>query len=571
MPKTREEIGFEHKGIGAVLSQNRLAVPLNQREYSWEEEHVRDLFEDIGHAIDNGSSTYFLGTIVLTHGEGDLPEVSDGQQRLATTTILLAAIRDYFFLNNDTIRARAIEQEYLMKTDVKTTETVPQLQLNVDDNEFFTKFILSTPNTPERNINPSKESHNRIKKAAQIATQHIEALLSPYTKESAKSPRLVELLEFIKDGAQVILLRVPDHLNAFVMFETLNDRGLKASQADLLKNHLLSLSGNRLKEGQHKWSSMIGILETIGRDDITVTYLHHLLITKHGQITGREVFDKVKQTINSQGRAIEFLDELMDGANDYAALFNPDHKKWNEFGTSTRKHISTINHDLRVEQIRPLMFAVSRHFPIKEGRLAFRLFVYWSVRFLIVGGHGGFLDRNYSVAAQDVASGKIKTAKELVSAMKNAVPSDSLFEAAFSEARVSQAYLARYYLRALELKAKRQNEPELIPSEDEQSVNLEHILPENPGDSWPEIDNEIASAYYRRLGNMVILQAKKNSLIGNSTFSEKKAILKDSAFTLTVDVTKNSKWGPKEISDRQKQLAKLAVETWPSAIKPLSR
>jgi len=564
--KTREEIGFEHKGIGTVLSQNRLAVPLNQREYSWEEEHVRSLFEDFGHAIDGGRSTYFLGTIVLTRGEGDLPEVSDGQQRLATTTILVAAIRDYFYLKDDVKRASAIENDFFKKTDYNTTETVPQLQLNVDDNEFFTKFIFSTPDSEERNINPSKESHKRIKKAADIAKQYITSLLAPYTKESAISPRLLQWVEFIKDGAQVILLRVPDHLNAFVMFETLNDRGLKASQADLLKNHLLSLSGDRIKEGQHKWSSMIGILDTIGRYDIALTYLHHLLITKHGQITGREVFDKVKQTINSKGRAIEFLDELMDGAGDYAALFNPDHKKWNEFGTSTRKHISTINNDLRVKQIRPLMFAVSRHFPIKESKLAFQLFVFWSVRFLIVGGRGGFLDRNYSVTAKNVASCKIKTAKDLVLAMKNAVPSDSLFEAAFSEARVSQAYLARYYLRALELKAIGQDEPELIPSDDEQSINLEHILPENPRDFWPDIDDEIASAYYRRLGNMVILQAKKNSMIGNSTFLDKKVILKDSAFTLTAGVAINNKWGAKEISNRQKQLAKLAIQTWPSGL-----
>ena len=350
------------------------------------------------------------------------------------------------------------------------------------------------------------------------------------------------------------------------MFETLNDRGLKASQADLLKNHLLSLSGDRIKEGQHKWSSMVGILDTIGRDDITLTYLHHLLITKHGPITGREVFDKVKQTINSKGKAIEFLDELMDSASDYAALFNPDHKKWNEFGTSTKKHISTINNDLRVKQIRPLMFAVSKHFPIKEGRLAFQLFVFWSVRFLIVGGRGGFLDRNYSVTAKDVASGEINTAKDLALTMKNAVPSDSLFEASFSEARVSQAYLARYYLRALELQSKGQDEPELIPSEDEQSVNLEHILPENPEDFWPDIDAEIASAYYRRIGNMVILQAKKNSMVGNSTFSDKKVILKDSDYTLTAEVSNNNKWGAKEISDRQKRLAKLAVQTWPSGL-----
>ena len=107
----------------------------------------------------------------------------------------------------------------------------------------------------------------------------------------------------------------------------------------------------------------------------------------------REVFDKVRTNVNSQSRALEFLEEAAEGANDYAALFNSDHKKWNEYGRNIRKHLAIINRDLRVEQIRPLMFAVSRHFAVKEAELAFRMFVFWSVRFLIAGGRGGLLDR----------------------------------------------------------------------------------------------------------------------------------------------------------------------------------
>src|SRR5262249_37930542 len=161
---------------------------------------------------------------------------------------------------------------------------------------------------------------------------------------------------------------------------------------------------------------------------------------------------------------------------------------WNEYGTATRKHIATMNRDLRVYQIRPLMFSVARHFSIKEAKLAFRLFVFWSVRFLIVGGRGGLLDRNYSQRAQEVGNGKIKTAKELTDSLLSIIPSDALFETAFSEARVSQVHLARYYLRALELKKKGDPEPEFVPSDEEQTINLEHILPENPHTSWPTID-----------------------------------------------------------------------------------
>ena len=114
-----ETIGFEHKGIGSALAHNILAVPPNQREYSWEEEHV-SLLSDFTNAIDNNQSTYFLGTIVLTKGADDTPEVSDGQQRLATTTIVLAAIRDYFKGKKLLRKAcsNRVEQELLKKIDL---------------------------------------------------------------------------------------------------------------------------------------------------------------------------------------------------------------------------------------------------------------------------------------------------------------------------------------------------------------------------------------------------------------------------------------------------------------------
>lgn len=362
------------------------------------------------------------------------------------------------------------------------------------------------------------------------------------------------------------MLSVPDHMNAFMMFETLNDRGLKASQADLLKNHLLSLSHDRIEEAQQQWAKMIGVLESMTTDDIAVTYLHHLLITKFGPTKEREVFGKIKEYANSQSLSLSFLDELSSGANDYAALFNPDHKKWNDYSSSTRKHISVINHDLRVTQILPLMFAVSRHFTIKEAEKAFRLFVYWSVRFFVVGVRGGLLDSHYSTTAKSIGNKEITKASEIEAALKTIVPSDALFETAFSEARVSQARLARYYLRALEMQHIGASDPELVPSEDEHSVNLEHMLPENPQDAWPEVDPEIAHAYYKRIGNMALLQSKKNSIIGNSPFVEKKPVFASSAFKLTSEVANYEEWNVDAIDNRQKQMAKLAVLTWPNKL-----
>ena len=95
MPTT-QQFKFEHMGIAALLKRERLMVPPNQRPYAWKEEHVYDLLHDLNAAIGNNDPDYFLGTIVLTAGNS-MPEVTDGQQRLATTTILLARIRDKFF------------------------------------------------------------------------------------------------------------------------------------------------------------------------------------------------------------------------------------------------------------------------------------------------------------------------------------------------------------------------------------------------------------------------------------------------------------------------------------------
>jgi uncharacterized protein with ParB-like and HNH nuclease domain len=93
----KRRIEFEHFGIGTVLNRNRLEVPINQREYSWTRKEVLELFQDFSNSIREGKPSYFLGTIVLIVGEGDTPQIADGQQRLATTTILLAAIRDYLY------------------------------------------------------------------------------------------------------------------------------------------------------------------------------------------------------------------------------------------------------------------------------------------------------------------------------------------------------------------------------------------------------------------------------------------------------------------------------------------
>jgi len=157
------------------------------------------------------------------------------------------------------------------------------------------------PDTPERkNAKPTKESHKLIKQAADMAAQHVRDVVAPHNKAAQKA-ELNRWVKFIRNEAQVVVLSVPDDVDAYLLFETLNDRGLKASQADLLKNYLLSQTKNGMAEGQHKWAQMTGALESLRQDDVTVKYLHHLLITLHGPTRAAEIFGKVKDTVKGPG------------------------------------------------------------------------------------------------------------------------------------------------------------------------------------------------------------------------------------------------------------------------------
>ncbi len=237
----KHPIQFEHLGIATVLKRQRLVVPPNQRDYLWESSHVLDLFQDIAEAIAATKATYFLGTVVFT-SSGDVPEVTDGQQRLATASILLAAIRDYYVARNKTVLVQAIENHFLFDYDRETERRVPKLTLNIDNRDYFDKRILSKPSDEDRKIVTQRTSNLLIDNAAQLASKHVASIVAPHNEKAAIAA-LERWTKFLENDATVIQIIVPDDVNAFKMFETLNDRGLKVSQAYLVKNFLFGEAG----------------------------------------------------------------------------------------------------------------------------------------------------------------------------------------------------------------------------------------------------------------------------------------------------------------------------------------
>lgn len=566
MPAT---IVFEPMGIGDLLRRSRHVVPPNQRSYAWEERHVTDLLQDINAEMSRAAPAhreYFLGTIVLVAGkDGAPPSISDGQQRLATTSIILARIRDLLNEIGQSERASSIQNDYLSKIDFDTGDVRPQIGLNTEDNAFFSGVILKPFPHPDPGGNAFlRASNRRLLAASEAAYTFLKRAVDGFS-DSNKTPYLRQWVRFIQTSTHVIAVTVLDENQAFRIFETLNDRGVKASQVDLLKNFLLEASGDRMAETHALWTEMTGKIEAQfpDEDDQLLLYIRHLWITKFGHTIEKELSSKIRGTINSPAIAANFVTEANSFATHYIALHDPSHTKWNSYKSTAREHLNTINRHLKVTQIKPLLFAIALRFSPDEAAKAFRYAVSISVRFLIFGGRGGFLDEHYAAKAHDIGTGKITKARELRAAMSAVVPSDGQFESAFASARVSKGYLARFYLRAIDKTLADDPEPDFVANDDYDATNLEHIVPAIPSTAWP-ISAEQAASVQSLIGNQTLLSAKKNVALGNEPFSEKVKVYRESPYRVTNMLEKYGlTFGVEQIKERQAELARLAIKTWP--------
>jgi len=565
MVETDTRLSFAEYGIASTLGQYYLVVPLNQREYKWEKDKVEKLIDDLMNAFSSGDQIYFLGMIVLARDSTGQLEIADGQQRLATISILIAALRDYMLELEDIEGARTYENDYLLKYEPRYKDYIPKLKLNFEDKEFFVKTILKRPSDREEYNGRPYLSHDRLKEAMGTAEDHVRNMVAMYSDKEDKLRRLYDWMDFLKTNAKVIIITVPGHVgNVFKMFETLNARGVPASQIDILKNYLFELGKERQTEIHPRWTSMVATIESQGDDDLLIDFVRHYWIAHNGPTSERELGDAIEASVKSERKAIDTAIALDLFASEYVALLTPrEHPRWNEFNRQTRDCIYTITRELRVKQIRPLLMAISRYFEVPEAEKAFRLCLSWSVRFLIAGGGGGgVLDRYYGLRAKDVSVREIKTAEQLADRMKTVVPNDETFKTSFEVASASRTHLVRYYLRAIELYLKKDPNPAFIPNEDPRAINIEHILPITPGPGW-EISSDLAAGWYKRLGNMVLLDASKNVELGNKAFEDKKQALLASPYITTQWAGKCDKWGSHEITAHQKWLAQYAPEVWP--------
>jgi hypothetical protein len=221
-------------------------IPPYQREYSWHKAQWEDLFQDLIEA----DGAYFLGTIITVNTTTDavhsgVLELIDGQQRMTTLTLLLAAVYSVLKQHYDELDDDArtdvtnLGRQLVRKADGEPRVT-PQIQGHNRDDY---RTVLADAGLKVAFIRKPYFPMRRVAKCFNYFRSSISKLAESEGIDPVKAAlRLREAVE----QAVLVKIEVANHADAFVLFESLNNRGMPLTPVDLIKNHLLSESERKL-------------------------------------------------------------------------------------------------------------------------------------------------------------------------------------------------------------------------------------------------------------------------------------------------------------------------------------
>lgn len=546
------------------------SVPPYQRDYSWKQEHWEDLWEDLK-VIEASREDHYMGAIVLETTERKHFRIIDGQQRLASLSILILTCVDYLYsLAADGIetaengeRAKLLESSYLGAKDPSSLRITPKLKLNANDDDFF-QLNLAQRKPPQGGVRGLSDSEKLLWGCFQFFKGKVgEKFLQ--RKEGSEVANFVN--EIITERLVFISVNVQDQLSAYTVFETLNARGLELTETDLLKNYLLSLA-DRLSKSQmepvlRQWARITARVGIAGFPE----FLRHHLNARRPYIRQKQLFKTIKGDVTKLEEVFALLDRLAEDAAWFEALNDPSNEFWLDYPGA--KEQVRVLHLFNVSQYTPLVLAAKDVFKRPQDIVEIlRYCAVLSIRFNGVGRRSThILEEVYNRAALEVRSGAARTLASVRQALRPIYIPDDEFEADFTALRLRNRSTSGKRLRYLLAKIEKQLSGIDITDE-AMEATVEHILPENPGETgWEAFTAEAHDRSYERIGNYSLLERGLNGQrAGNAPFVEKQAIYALSKYQTSIELTKFSDWTEDTIQRRQAAMAKVAKGIWSLAV-----
>jgi len=558
-PMTADFFTTEKRTLGVVLSNTTppLRVPDYQRDFSWEDQQVSEFWNDLEHFDEtypgnniNGKE-YFLGAAVFVNNETH-HLILDGQQRLATATILLAGLRDKIREYKGDA-ADQVHATFISFQDHLTGEHSPKLQLNEYDRAFFKDMFQTFPRNPAPPLPaPTKRSHKLILKTYEYFSDRIRERWDNKGGGEQAFKWAARIVKTLTDHVSLVVVVSTDEDNAASIFETLNDRGIGLSTADLLRSWLLRNSPRADRDEIIScWSD---VFDSAGIGEGAQTLIRLSWISRHGDVKERSLYKVISRDLRENHTAsIAYSRELRNDALLYKRIREGDTTDPREreiwLGLSALRAQSgyalliaacrVLNEDARRRVSAALFSLIVRHNIICDrDRAKFESTVFAAAKALSDGG------------GEAAALAQLRGLSPPDSDVRNSFP-----HLGFGRSQTGAAHI---FLRALEYGLRRTDEL-IIATPDR--VHLEHIYPQRPeaANRMPDHDERVYL-----VGNLTLLAKKLNQEAQNLPFPEKRdRYYNQSELYLNHALLNINDWTLGQIQGRQLALCDLAIETWP--------
>ena len=545
--------------------QKHFVVPLFQRPYSWQRNDWETLWNDIIETYRfQPAGGHFLGSIVSKSLTGTPEGVSpfiviDGQQRLTTLSIAIAALRDKVGSRDRKERER-LDDLCLINKYANNEYHYKILPTQADRAAYFA--VIDGDNGHEGDNEPTLIS--------QAYDFFYDALENATDEEDDEPLNLTRLERLLLDGVEVVSITLGDDDNEYRIFESLNWKGAPLSQADLLRNYFfMRIPADRQQElYENGWLPMQTMLDS----ETLADFFRYQYMSTGNFVRVKDIYLKWRgdlERLNATELASK-LSELADYAHFYDRLINPKAEPDNVI----REQLERLNR-WGGQTIYPFVLwlyegAGGRGVDSTELATILRLIESYLVRRLFCGIPTAGSNRFFMELPTQIPGGK-----DIAGAVRHALsqptgrrrwPDDADFKEGLLTYELyegSRAEQRRLVLETLEQNYGHKEQADL------RGLTVEHVMPQTLTNAWrnalgPDWSS-IHAHLLHTLGNLTL--TGYNPELSTRPFSEKRRLFRNSNLEMNKEIADDTEWGPEQIRSRAERLAARAIKIWLGPVK----
>lgn len=387
------------------------------------------------------------------------------------------------------------------------------------------------------------------------------------THDKASLRILTDLKKLIQSDLVMACIPVNSENEAFTIFETLNDRGLRLSVPDLLLNYLMKqAAGKERKVVREYWTEMI---ESLRKADVDI-FLRALWVSKYGDLKQKNLFLALKELIQKEkAKSVDFALSCNNECAQYVRIINFDE----EYLKGAAPHVRNIL-TLSQKAASPFLLSAFQKLPRQDFIKACKYVLVFITKSLVIVERSSSEIENVLFALarkvrEMVKDGSDRKSPCVVDCMKHikdtlskASPDDDAVEAAVATVSLSSPH-AGYVIRRLA--GYMQSKTKEVDLKD---ATLEHIYPQrpNPNEWGGKANQERLEAHLWDIGNLTMLGEEINSRrCSNKEYKSVKRhhYAKTSELKISQQIARDYEdWGVDSIQDRSKKLAKSILAVW---------